>query len=817
MPIPFRAAACRRLLWIAGLVGFLVAATPPARASCLPLSSPGLASLDRMADHDPEGAVREALTRIAALGGRADPMLEAELYAIVSHARYHQSRAAETREAAMRTESLLDTLPHSLDADRLRARVRIAVAETSESTASFESAVATMDGLISRSSSKSAEHSCALSIRGFARSELGQTALAASDAFEAYRIAEVGHWPEARVVAASVLATVYRRSGLLTEAERMIDEVVAFATADRQTPLLTSASYERGQILVDMHRYTEARSALELSAAAAQRIGDRLAAVSANVPLCLALISEGDDAGANRICNVSDQAFRDAGATEALSVLVTYRARIDVGHGRPEAAITKLDSVLTPAGVGGLVRIRAQALRDRSKAYQALGRFREAYRDLQESLDLERRADNEQQALTVAVLSATAASEKLLTSNHMLAERMARQQEEIAHHEANQELWFVVAVAALLLSVLFGYLLAVTRRHQSDVARQEAIMRTMAAHAPDALMLLSMDRRVEFSNRPLLGSGPAPEPGTPLADAVAPEVRVPIDAAVARLIETQEPLSFPVSIVGSDDEVHHFELRAAPIVGPGGLIGLTLRATDVTDVRRLESAVIDVASRERQRLSSDLHEGLGQELTGISLLLASLATSIERGDHEIGDVVAEVRLYVDRCIDMTRELARGLSPVQIERGSLGNALRTLASEASRRLRVAITATSSPQDITVSDVASDHLYRIAYEALTNAARHSGGTQISIELWVDGPSLHLVVADNGVGLRTSDAQSQGLGIDMMRYRARLLGGTLQLGANGASGARLHVTVPLAAVGITSAAGDEQDHDTDEHDEG
>jgi signal transduction histidine kinase len=770
-----------------------------------------------MADRDPEGAAREAAARIEALRDHAAPLLEAELYAVISLARFHQSRVAATQAAAAQAEALLDTLPPSPEADRIRARVRINVADTSESTDAFESAVRTMNDLTAKTDPRSAEHSCALSIRGQARSELGETALAAGDAFEAYRIAEIGQWPEARVVAAYVLATIYRRSGLLAEAERMIDEVVAFATADRRTPLLSTASYVRGQILVDMRRYGEARAALELSRNTAVRIGDRLGAVTADVPLCLALISEGDYTGAERVCNGSDQEFRDVGAADFLALLISYRARIDIARGQPAAAIAKLDSILTPSGVGRLVRIRSQALRDRSKAYHSLGRFREAYADLQESLDLERRANTEQQGLSVAVLSATAASEKLLASNRMLAERMGRQQEEIAHHKATQELWFVLTVAAALLSILFGYLLAVTRRHERNVARQEAIMRTMAANAPDALMLINMDRKVEFSNRQLLGPGPAPDPGTPLSDAVPPEVRGSIDDAVARLIKTREPLSFPVSVVGASNELRHFELRAAPISGSGNLLGLTLRATDVTEFRRLESEVIDVASRERQRLSSDLHEGLGQELTGISLLLTCLATSLERGADDLPDLVSEVRSHVDRCIDMTRELARGLSPVQIERGSLGNALGRLAADASRRLRLCISASSVPEDVIVSDVASDHLYRIAYEALTNASRHSVCANVVIELWVDGATLNLAVKDDGAGVRDRSAESPGLGIEMMRYRARLLGGSLQFGPRAGGGAQLLVSVPLAAVSLPLPTCEEEEDDPREDDGG
>ena len=96
-------------------------------------------------------------------------------------------------------------------------------------------------------------------------------------------------------------------------------------------------------------------------------------------------------------------------------------------------------------------------------------------------------------------------------------------------------------------------------------------------------------------------------------------------------------------------------------------------------------------------------------------------------------------MHINRTIDMTREIARGLSPVQIERGSLSAALERLAIEAARRLRIEIITEADPADIQVSDVAADHLYRIVYEAITNAARHSGCSRIAIELRSDDGRL------------------------------------------------------------------------------
>jgi signal transduction histidine kinase len=788
----------------------VVFAADGARASCLMLPSTQLAELDHLADRDPEAAVTESVARIEALRSHPDAFLEAQLYAVIAEARHYQSRAGDTKEAAARAESLLDLIPGSPDVDRVRLRVRINVADTSESASTFETAVTSMNSLVAITPTQSAEHSCALSIRAQARSELGAIAVAAADAFEAYRIAEAGGWPEAQVTAAYVLATIYRRSGLLPEAERMIDEVVAFAIADHRTPLLSTASYVRGQILIDMHQFNEARTALELSHENAVVIGDQFGAAVANVPLCLALISANKLKAAERTCAGGEAEFKAAGTPDFLALLVSYRARLDLARHDPEAALLKLNVGLRAQPNGGLARLRAQTLRDRSRAYEALGRFREAYQDLQDSLDLESKANVERQALTVAVLSATAASEKLLASNHMLEERMQHQQEELAHRKATQELWFVLAVAAIMLSILFGWLLVATRRHERILARQEVIMRTMSSNAPDALMLLNVDRTVRFSNRSLLGTGVAPAAGTPLTDAVPHDARAAVSAAVDELEANRQPVTFPITLRTDSGEVRHFELRGVPIVEKNHLIGITLRSTDVTEFRRLEREVIDVASRERQRLSSDLHEGLGQQLTGISLLLASLSTAVDRGRGGVEDLISEVRDYVDRCIDMTRELARGLSPVQIERGSLGTALDRLAADASGRLRLRIVSRSTIGDLAVSDVAADHLYRIAYEALTNAARHSRCSNVLVELRAQEDTLELSVTDDGIGITGNGENPSGLGIKMMRYRVRLLGGKVHLGPGPNSGTQLLVSVPLASAIVQPGTETEQ-HDS------
>jgi PAS domain S-box-containing protein len=392
------------------------------------------------------------------------------------------------------------------------------------------------------------------------------------------------------------------------------------------------------------------------------------------------------------------------------------------------------------------------------------------------------------------VLKAAADAEKLLAANRGLEERMATQRQELSQRALATRLSVALAVAAVLVSALFGYLLLLTRRHARSLRRQETLVRTVSSNAPDALVLLDAEQRVLFANRNLFGNGPTPAAGGALQDDVPAEAWPALEAAVADAIGQRRSVSFATRLADASGEPRYFEMRTAPVVEGGQLIGATLRSFDVTELRRLEREVIDVASRERQRLSGDLHEGLGQELTGIALLARSLERAIDRGQPNARALVSDIVAHINRTIDLTREIARGLSPVQIERGSLSAALERLAIEGGRRLRVDVTTDADPADIQVSDVAADHLYRIAYEALTNAARHSGCTHIKIALRSDRRVVELSITDDGTGIPGDAPAADGIGLKIMAYRARLLGASFRIEPGPRAGTRVTVVMPL-----------------------
>jgi PAS domain S-box-containing protein len=231
---------------------------------------------------------------------------------------------------------------------------------------------------------------------------------------------------------------------------------------------------------------------------------------------------------------------------------------------------------------------------------------------------------------------------------------------------------------------------------------------------------------------------------------------------------------------------------------------------DVTERKRLEREIIEISNREQQRIGSDLHDGLGQDLTGIALMLKGVATQLRKEGSAARMDVEDVIGLVNNAIESTRTLARGLSPVSGERGGLSAALQTLAARASERygMRVEFNA-SFEEPLRLNETSATHVYRIVQEALTNVIRHSRATDVTISLETASGELHLRIDDNGRGFEQPppDAAS-GLGLKIMRYRAQMLGGDLVLESGTNGGASVRCSCPLDGSAVTDPAKADRD---------
>jgi two-component system CheB/CheR fusion protein len=194
---------------------------------------------------------------------------------------------------------------------------------------------------------------------------------------------------------------------------------------------------------------------------------------------------------------------------------------------------------------------------------------------------------------------------------------------------------------------------------------------------------------------------------------------------------------------------------------------------DVSERRRLEASVLDAVGQEQRRFASDLHDGLGQELTGLALLLSALAREAPVGDA-LGAELERAHDIAKRALQSSQTIARGLSPIGATEGGLIAALRDLVAR--------LQGSSGPAiGITVVEMAplglgpgvTDHLYRIAQEALSNALRHSHAKTINVTLNIERDQVRLKICDDGRGMRAPGRSPVGLGLRTMQYRASMIG--------------------------------------------
>jgi PAS domain S-box-containing protein len=192
--------------------------------------------------------------------------------------------------------------------------------------------------------------------------------------------------------------------------------------------------------------------------------------------------------------------------------------------------------------------------------------------------------------------------------------------------------------------------------------------------------------------------------------------------------------------------------------------------------RRMEEEILSISEREQRRIGQDLHDDLGQHLAGAWMMCRALERQLS--DHHVAEADAAGRLvnHLEGAVNRARMLARGLQPVSPEQGGLVQALEGLATMArqvfSLHCEISISAEAVPDDSSVAT----HLYRIAQEAVNNAARHGEAQRVTIELTRDGECGQLVVRDNGKGISQSRTSGGGMGLRNMNYRAAMMRGTV-----------------------------------------
>ncbi len=213
--------------------------------------------------------------------------------------------------------------------------------------------------------------------------------------------------------------------------------------------------------------------------------------------------------------------------------------------------------------------------------------------------------------------------------------------------------------------------------------------------------------------------------------------------------------------------------------------------------RRLENQIIEISEREQRRIGRDLHDGLCQFQAALACAAVSLQADLLRKDlREEARRAGELAECLQNAIGQTRDLARGLVPVQMEDAGLASALEELARSVSSLHSVQCRFEMQGAPNPIDHVAATHLYRIAQEAINNATRHGRARNIQLTLEDDGLTNVLSICDDGAGLSKTHGSGSGMGLNIMSYRAKIAGGRLQIEEPAEGGTRISCVIAPSA---------------------
>lgn len=218
---------------------------------------------------------------------------------------------------------------------------------------------------------------------------------------------------------------------------------------------------------------------------------------------------------------------------------------------------------------------------------------------------------------------------------------------------------------------------------------------------------------------------------------------------------------------------------------------------NITETRRLEQEVLRISEHERHRIGQDLHDGLGQMLTGITLINKNIAASLEDENHSLTSDVKEITGLVKEADEYARNLSRNLIPVELDNNGLIAALERLAKNAEKLFSISCRI-ENPINLHFKDPTSlTHLYRIVQEATSNAVKHGNASKVLISMSSDSSKKLIVqIEDNGSGFSEDWDKQKGLGVRIMKFRSRLIGANLEISSSRFGGAA--ITLTLLSVG-------------------
>jgi PAS domain S-box-containing protein len=267
--------------------------------------------------------------------------------------------------------------------------------------------------------------------------------------------------------------------------------------------------------------------------------------------------------------------------------------------------------------------------------------------------------------------------------------------------------------------------------------------------------------------------------GGQMPDYILKEYHDAVRDAFVGVVRGASSLHLEYRIQRGDGQIRWVETSGCPVRDANGglqrIVGIT---RDITEQKALQEELVNVSDQERYSLGHDLHDDACQRLAAMKMKCEALATRLEDQDSPHSEIAAELTDEIADTSMLLRNIARGLAPVEVEGNGLMHALHKLGLMQEAIHEVPVFFDAEHTVIVENEVVATHLYRIAQELITNAARHAKPERIDVKLQTLPGAVRIVVMNDGKPFQKPAPNHGGMGLKIIRYRASAIGATVEI---------------------------------------